>query len=111
CGILDSNNLSISILRTIKSKIAAVLFYQLVNDVLNFAEENNCTPMAQTVAFAILGAFLLSITYVPMMSALFLSKKTEHKRNISDRIMEFFQRLYTPLIEFSLKRKMVVLIT
>ena len=28
-------------------------------------------PMAQTVAFAILGAFLLSLTYVPMMSAVF----------------------------------------
>src|SRR3990167_9876816 len=26
-------------------------------------------PMAQTVAFAILGAFILSLTYVPMMSA------------------------------------------
>jgi cobalt-zinc-cadmium resistance protein CzcA len=32
-------------------------------------------PMAQTVAFAVLGAAMLSLTYVPMMSALFLSKK------------------------------------
>jgi len=32
-------------------------------------------PMAQTVAFALLGAFVLSLTYIPMMSALFLSKK------------------------------------
>jgi cobalt-zinc-cadmium resistance protein CzcA len=45
-------------------------------------------PMAETVAFAILGAFILSLTYVPMISALFLSKKTEHKRSISDRIMD-----------------------
>ena len=55
-------------------------------------------PMAQTVAFAILGAFILSLTYVPMMSALFLSKKTEHKINISDRIMNWFQRIYTPAL-------------
>jgi cobalt-zinc-cadmium resistance protein CzcA len=48
-------------------------------------------PMAQTVAFAILGAFILSLTYVPMASALFLSKKTVHKRNLSDRIMDFLQ--------------------
>lgn len=34
-------------------------------------------PMAQTVAFALLGAFLLSLTYIPMMSALFLSKKNQ----------------------------------
>jgi cobalt-zinc-cadmium resistance protein CzcA len=65
-------------------------------------------PMAQTVAFAILGAFLLSLTYVPMMSALFLSRKTEHPRNISDRMMAFFQRMYDPLIRFALRRKLVV---
>ena len=33
-------------------------------------------PMAQTVSFAILGALILSLTYVPVASALFLSKKT-----------------------------------
>ncbi|PWS28493.1 CusA/CzcA family heavy metal efflux RND transporter [Pedobacter yonginense] len=51
-------------------------------------------PMAQTVAFAILGAFILSLTYVPMASALFLSKNTAPKRNISDRLIEFLQRIY-----------------
>lgn len=44
-------------------------------------------PMAQTVAFALLGAFLLSLTYIPMMSALFLSKKVKHEPNLSDRMM------------------------
>ncbi|MDP3667056.1 MAG: efflux RND transporter permease subunit, partial [Sediminibacterium sp.] len=48
-------------------------------------------PMAQTVSFAILGAFLLSLTYVPMMSALVLSKKISHKENFSDTMMKFFQ--------------------
>ncbi len=65
-------------------------------------------PMAQTVAFAILGAFLLSLTYVPMMSAAFLSKKTIHKRNFSDKMMDFFQRLYRPVINGALKRKFLV---
>jgi cobalt-zinc-cadmium resistance protein CzcA len=36
-------------------------------------------PMAQTVAFALLGAFILSLTYIPMMSAFFLSKKINSK--------------------------------
>ncbi|TAK45189.1 MAG: CusA/CzcA family heavy metal efflux RND transporter [Saprospiraceae bacterium] len=67
-------------------------------------------PMAQTVSFAILGALILSLTYVPMMSAMFLSRKTEHKRNISDRLMGFFQRAYKPVIEFSLKRKAAVIV-
>ena len=67
-------------------------------------------PMAQTVSFAILGAFLLSLTYVPMMSALFLSKKTVHKRNFSDRMMDLFQRAYNPLIRFALRHKIAVLV-
>jgi cobalt-zinc-cadmium resistance protein CzcA len=68
-------------------------------------------PMAETVSFAILGAFILSLTYVPMMSALVLSKKTAHKKNISDSIMNVFQRAYHPLIHFALRKKMVVIIT
>ncbi len=62
-------------------------------------------PMAQTVSFAILGAFILSLTYVPMMSALFLSKNVEHKRNFSDRMMDWLQRRYSPLIRATLRRK------
>jgi cobalt-zinc-cadmium resistance protein CzcA len=68
-------------------------------------------PMAQTVSFAILGAFLLSLTYVPMMSALFLSKNTEHRRNFSDRMMDFFHRVYEPIINRALKHKFVVVIS
>jgi cobalt-zinc-cadmium resistance protein CzcA len=64
-------------------------------------------PMAQTVAFAILGAFILSLTYVPMMSALVLSKKTSHKKNVSDRIMSFLHRMYEPLLKLVLRAKMV----
>lgn len=62
-------------------------------------------PMAQTVAFAILGAFILSLTYVPMASALFLSKSTVHKKNISDKIMNFLHRLYEPVLNVVLKWK------
>ncbi|MCK6603119.1 MAG: CusA/CzcA family heavy metal efflux RND transporter [Bacteroidetes bacterium] len=65
-------------------------------------------PMAQTVSFAILGAFLLSLTYIPMISSVFLSKKTSHKRNISDRIMDFFQGIYTPLLQKAIHAKRIV---
>ena len=44
-------------------------------------------PMAQTVAFALVGAFILSLTYVPMMTSVVLSKKLNHQDNISDRMM------------------------
>ncbi|MFN4254418.1 MAG: CusA/CzcA family heavy metal efflux RND transporter [Saprospiraceae bacterium] len=66
-------------------------------------------PMAQTVAFAILGAFILSLTWIPMASALFLSKNTEHKRNFSDRMMDFFQKCYAPVLEFALRFKIAVI--
>lgn len=56
-------------------------------------------PMAFTVAFAIFGAFILSITYVPMMAALFLNKKLNHKKNITDRLMIFLERAYQPLLK------------
>lgn len=53
-------------------------------------------PMAQTVAFALIGAFILSLTYIPMMSTLFLSKKIPNKSSLSDRVMNrlahFFQK-------------------
>lgn len=68
-------------------------------------------PMGQVVSFAILGAFILSLTWVPMISSLFLSKNTEHKRNISDKIMDFFHKIFNPLFSFALRRKMAVVIT
>jgi cobalt-zinc-cadmium resistance protein CzcA len=65
-------------------------------------------PMAETVGFAILGALLLSLTYIPMMSALFLSKNMKHKRTFSDRMMDFFQRGYAPLLKGALKIRYAV---
>jgi len=66
-------------------------------------------PMAQTVGFAILGALILSLTYIPMMSSLFLSKKVTHKVSFSDKMMNFFQRLYTPVLSAAIRMKYVVI--
>ncbi|PWJ55564.1 cobalt-zinc-cadmium resistance protein CzcA [Dyadobacter jejuensis] len=66
-------------------------------------------PMAQTVSFAILGAFILSLTYVPMVSALFLSKKSDHKPNVSDKIISYFQRIYRPALNFVLSHTLGVI--
>ena len=65
-------------------------------------------PMAQVVAFALLGAAILSLTYVPMATALFLSKKTEHKRNFSDRLMDWIHAAFNPVIGWVLRHKIVV---
>ena len=65
-------------------------------------------PMAQVVSFALLGAAVLSLTYVPMASALFLSKKCEHKPNFSDTISDWFHKVFNPVISFALGNKTLV---
>jgi len=62
-------------------------------------------PMAQTVAFAILGAFLLSLTYVPMISAAFLSKRVGNELMISQRIIRFIHLSYYPVIRLALRHR------
>lgn len=59
-------------------------------------------PMAQTIAFALFGAFILSLTYVPMMTALFLNKNISHKKTFSDRMMEKLENFYQPLLNKAL---------
>jgi cobalt-zinc-cadmium resistance protein CzcA len=66
-------------------------------------------PMAQTVSFALIGAFILSLTYVPMMSSIFLSRKGKHEKNWSDRMMDFFLKHYQYLLQRVIKHpKMMI---
>jgi cobalt-zinc-cadmium resistance protein CzcA len=77
---------------------------------LSGIEGKTFAPMAQTVSFAILGALILSLTYVPMMSALFLSKKnTAHGNTFSDKIIGFLQWFYTPILKKALQFKTIIL--
>lgn len=62
-------------------------------------------PMAFTVFFAILGAFILSLTYVPMASSLFLSRKVHTKATFSDRMISRLQTWYRPVLEWVLHRR------
>lgn len=68
-------------------------------------------PMAQTVAFALLGAFLLSLTYIPMMSAMFLSKKISHQPNLSDRLIGKLEQVYQKSLAKIIDYPKVVLAT
>ncbi len=61
-------------------------------------------PMALTVFFAILGAFILSLTYVPMASSLLLSRKVHNHRGFSDRMIEKLQAWYRPVLDWVLAR-------
>lgn len=60
-------------------------------------------PMALTFSFAILGALLLSLTYVPMMASIVLPKKVRDHATFADKIMDFLRGLYKPTLNFFLK--------
>ncbi len=68
-------------------------------------------PMAQTVAFALIGAFILSLTYVPMMSAIILSKKGTNKQTISDKIMGKLERFYQEKLGQALRHSKKIIIS
>ena len=64
-------------------------------------------PMAFTVGFALVGALLLSVTYVPMMCSLILKRDMTEKETISDKIMNGLKKIYQPALEFALRNKVL----
>ncbi len=64
-------------------------------------------PMALTVIFALLSAFILSLTFTPAMLAVFVTGKVQEKDN-----WFIFQakRLYASLLETTLKNSLVVVL-
>lgn len=67
-------------------------------------------PMAMTVGFAIMGAFILSLTYVPMMSALVLSKKVGPHNTLADRVMARLTRAYEPIVRAAARQRRLVVL-
>ena len=67
------------------------------------------TPMAMTFSFAVIGAMILCLTYVPMISALFMSKKPSQKEMWGDKFINWLSRKYEPILLKALKRKTVIL--
>ncbi|CAB3743789.1 Cobalt-zinc-cadmium resistance protein CzcA [Achromobacter deleyi] len=63
-------------------------------------------PMALTVVLALLGAMILSVTFVPAAVALFIGKKVSEKEN---RLMTWAKRRYEPLLDLALRRTPIVL--
>ncbi len=63
-------------------------------------------PMALTVVIALLGAMILSITFIPAAVALFMGHMISEKEN---RLMRWAKRAYAPLLERALAAKAVVL--
>ena len=62
-------------------------------------------PMALTVVIALLGAMLLSVTFVPAAVALFMGRRVAEKDNV---LMAAARRAYAPLLERALAARPVV---
>ncbi len=67
------------------------------------------TPMAMTFSFAVIGAMILCLTYVPMVSALFMSKKPSQKDGWGDKFILWLVKVYEPILDRALKTKTVIL--
>jgi cobalt-zinc-cadmium resistance protein CzcA len=68
------------------------------------------SPMAKTVGFAIVGALLLAVTYVPMMCAVLLRPpKSAHDHGFSEKIVQFFLRGLRPVVRLGLRYKFAVI--
>ncbi|ADP17990.1 cation efflux system protein CZCA [Achromobacter xylosoxidans A8] len=63
-------------------------------------------PMALTVVLALLGAMILSVTFVPAAVALFMGNNVSEKEN---RLMAWAKRRYEPLLEIALRRTPLIL--
>ena len=89
--------------------IILIVFVPLLT--LTGVEGKMFIPMALTFGFAILGAMLLCLTYVPMVSALVLSRKAgpSAKPGFDQRIIGVLQRAYRPVIDKALDRPYAVL--
>jgi cobalt-zinc-cadmium resistance protein CzcA len=62
-------------------------------------------PMAFTVVAALVGAMILSLTFIPAAVALFIGKRVAEKEN---RLMEYAKRAYAPLLAKAMLNKAVV---
>lgn len=65
-------------------------------------------PMAFTVVAALVGAMILSMTFIPAAVALFIGERVAEKEN---RLMEFAKRVYKPMLETVMRTKAIVLTT
>ncbi len=87
--------------------IILIVFIPILS--LSGVEGKMFRPMALTFSFALIGAMILCLTYVPVASALFLKSKEPSERNISVRLIKFLNQLYKPSILWALRRKKLVL--
>ncbi len=103
-------NISLAGARVSKSAVFGVIIILIVYlPILAFTgiEGKMFKPMAQTVSFALLGALILSLTYVPVMASLLLGNERSLKTNFADRIVGFLEKSHKPVLQFALRNRVL----
>ena len=81
--------------------IILIVFFPLLT--LTGIEGKYFTPMAKTLVFCIIGALILSLTYVLMMASLFLKRTISSKPTFADRFFGKLNGVYRRTLHFCLR--------
>ncbi|MEA1896914.1 MAG: CusA/CzcA family heavy metal efflux RND transporter, partial [Bacteroidota bacterium] len=87
--------------------IILIIFIPILS--LSGVEGKMFHPMALSFSFAIIGAMILGLTWLPVAASLFLKPEKEHKNSLSKWIMNLAYRSYFPVIKWSCGHKRYVL--
>lgn len=82
--------------------IILIVFFPILT--LTGIEGKYFTPMAKTLVFCIIGALLLSLTYVPMMASVFLKHNISLKPTLADRFFAWLGGIYRKALHFCIRR-------
>lgn len=87
--------------------IIIIVFIPILS--LSGVEGKMFRPMAEVFSFALIGAMILGLTYVPVVSSLFLKSEAPGPRNVSVLLINFLNRIYEPTLHWALKHSKAVL--
>ncbi len=87
--------------------IILIIFIPILS--LSGVEGKMFKPMALAFCFAIIGAMIMGLTWLPVASSLFLKPSKSEKKNISNWIMKLAYDSYSPVIHWSCTHKKIVL--
>jgi cobalt-zinc-cadmium resistance protein CzcA len=102
--VIENATLEVQSASAFGGAIIAIVYLPLL--ALTGIEGKLFRPMATTVLLALAGAFVLSLTLVPVLTSYFVKPSTEHRETW---LLRMAQRLYAPLLNASMRRRGVTL--
>lgn len=87
--------------------IILIVFIPILS--LSGVEGKMFTPMALSFCFAIIGAMIMGLTWLPVASSLFLKPPKSNRKNISDWVMNLAYKSYSPVIHWACAHKRITL--